>query len=123
MRLYQHSARCPFALRSFLDCNPHYWCFVPLPWNEASTENTAFLQRGSAEDPMFTYIRSASTITDYRIGRYLDRIPLPPAAYVFSYRQLQEQHLFYKKFLLSSHNQVPYAPIDLYKIAIIAVCK
>ncbi|CAF1429983.1 unnamed protein product, partial [Rotaria sordida] len=41
MRLYQHAARCPEALRSFLDCNPMYWCFIPLPWDEAVTENVA----------------------------------------------------------------------------------
>ncbi|CAF1530777.1 unnamed protein product, partial [Rotaria sordida] len=35
MRLYPHSARCPEALRSFLDCNPMYWCSIPLPWEEA----------------------------------------------------------------------------------------
>ncbi|CAF4634620.1 unnamed protein product, partial [Rotaria magnacalcarata] len=40
MRLYQHSARCPVALRSFLDCNPIYWCFIPVLWSEALAENS-----------------------------------------------------------------------------------
>ncbi|CAF4326958.1 unnamed protein product, partial [Rotaria sordida] len=51
MRFYQHSARCPEALRSFLDCNPMYWCFIPLPWDEAVTENVVNRQGNSTTDP------------------------------------------------------------------------
>ncbi|CAF3980756.1 unnamed protein product [Rotaria sordida] len=50
MRLYQHSARCPAVLRSFLDCNPTYWCFIPIPWDEAVTENTANRPGNSTTD-------------------------------------------------------------------------
>lgn len=124
MRLYQHSARCPIALRSFLDCNPEYWCFIPLRWDEALGENTTFLRRNSVENSLVAYLTDITTVADSRVQRCLDRVPLPPAAYVFSYRQLQQQRLFYKKFTLSNNNnQVPYVPIDLYKAAIIAVRK
>ncbi|CAF4502401.1 unnamed protein product [Rotaria socialis] len=39
--LYQHSARCPVALHVFLDCNPIYWCFIPLPRYEALLQDFA----------------------------------------------------------------------------------
>ncbi|CAF5154493.1 unnamed protein product, partial [Rotaria socialis] len=51
MRLYQHSARCPIALRSFLDCNPTYWCFIPLVWSEAVAENDIHWHGASNIDP------------------------------------------------------------------------
>ncbi|CAF3025410.1 unnamed protein product [Rotaria sp. Silwood2] len=97
MRLYQHSARCSIALRSFLDCNPIYWCFIPLLWEEALAENAVYYQ---------------GTI-----------VPLPPAAYGFSYGQLQKQRLFFEHFVGSSIHQLPYVALDLYKMAIIAVRK
>ena len=37
MRLYLHSTQCPVALRSFLDCNPNYWCFIPMSRHDAAT--------------------------------------------------------------------------------------
>ena len=39
MRLYQYAARCPSALRTFLDGNPRYWCFIPRPCNETMLNN------------------------------------------------------------------------------------
>lgn len=45
MRLYQHSAKCAVALRTFLDCNPNHWCFIPLHWYEAQEENLNELRR------------------------------------------------------------------------------
>ncbi|CAF1575645.1 unnamed protein product, partial [Adineta steineri] len=45
MRLYQHSARCPTALRLFLDCNPNYWCFIPMVKHEALAEDIAYIRQ------------------------------------------------------------------------------
>ena len=39
MRHYQHSARCPSALRTFLAYNPNYWPFIPLLRDEALGED------------------------------------------------------------------------------------
>ncbi|CAF5146084.1 unnamed protein product, partial [Rotaria sp. Silwood1] len=35
MKLYQHSTQCPVAMQIFLDANPQYWRFVPMPLEEA----------------------------------------------------------------------------------------
>ena len=56
MRLYQHSARCPVGLRTFLDCNPSYWCFIPLRWHDAEHENLLSMQEASNVDPEMTNI-------------------------------------------------------------------
>lgn len=47
MRIYQHSAKCPVAFRTFLDCNPSYWCFISLRWYEAEEENLNELRQSS----------------------------------------------------------------------------
>ena len=39
MLLYKHSARCSSVIQIFLDCNPHYWCFVPMLKTEEQTQN------------------------------------------------------------------------------------
>ncbi|CAF4818698.1 unnamed protein product [Rotaria sp. Silwood1] len=123
MRLYQHSARCPVALRSFLDCNPVYWCFIPLCWDEALAENTNCYRGYSVRDPDLAYIFATNATDTYQITQYLDRVPLPPTAYTFSYRQLQKQRAFFRRLILSSIHDLPYITVDLYKMAIIAVCK
>ncbi|CAF2871444.1 unnamed protein product [Rotaria sp. Silwood2] len=121
MRLYQHSARCPIALRSFLDCNPSYWCFIPLLWEEALAENTVHFRGNSTVDPDVAYAMATAAINNHRVTRCLDSVPLPPAAYAFSYRQLQKQRVFFEQLVCSSIHARPYAVLDLYKMAIIAV--
>lgn len=51
MRLYQHLAQCPVALRVFLDYNPIYWCFVPFLWEDALAESIAYLPGATTTDP------------------------------------------------------------------------
>jgi hypothetical protein len=62
-------------------------------------------------------------INNQRVANYSDHVPLPPAAYDFCYRQRQNQRLFFENFVSSSIKQLPYFSTDLYKMAIIAVCK
>lgn len=121
MRLYQHSARCPVALRSFLDCNPNYWCFIPLRWDLALGENADFRQGTTDIVPSSIQLFATTALSNPRLARCLDRVPLPPAAYTFSYQQIQQQRLFFENFLSSSIHVVPYQPLDVYKVAIIAV--
>ncbi|CAF1583837.1 unnamed protein product, partial [Adineta steineri] len=45
MRLYQHSARCPAALRLFLNCNPNYLCFIPMVRYQAQAKNIAYIRQ------------------------------------------------------------------------------
>lgn len=125
MRVYQHSARCPIALRTFLDCNPSYWCLIPLFWHEALADNRRYFHAidDTTTDPEVLDIMATASVDNPRIARYLDRVPLPPAAYAFSYRQRQEQRLFFERFMLSNIDELPYHAVDLYKIAIIALRK
>ncbi|CAF1474635.1 unnamed protein product [Rotaria sordida] len=121
MRLYQHSARCPVALRAFLDCNPIYWCFIPLYWKDALSDNTTYYRGPTMRDPILANVVATTAIHSHRLAQYLDRVPLPPAAYVFSYRQLQKQRIFFERFVNSSIHELPYAVLDLYKMAIITI--
>ncbi|CAF1636162.1 unnamed protein product [Rotaria sp. Silwood1] len=121
MRLYQHSARCPAALRSFLDCNPMYWCFIPQSWNVALEENVSYFPNASTTDPNLAAVMATTAIDNRRVAFYLDNVPLPPAAYAFSYPQIQKQRSFFEQFVAYSIHQRPYIDLDLYKVAIIAV--
>ncbi|CAF2081067.1 unnamed protein product [Rotaria magnacalcarata] len=121
MRLYQHSARCPIALRSFLDCNPTYWCFIPLVWSEAVAENDIHWHGASNIDPTFVHVLTTFATSNRRVARSLERVPLPPGRYAFSHRQVKQQRLFFEQFHSSPINQLPYMTLDLYKMAIIAV--
>ncbi|CAF1492369.1 unnamed protein product [Rotaria sordida] len=121
MRLYQHSARCPEALRSFLDCNPMYRCFIPLPVDEAATENVANRPGTSTTDPNLDAVIATTAVDNRRVANYLDNVPLPPTSYAFSYRQIKQQRLFFEQLVTSSIHYRPSIKLDLYNIAIIAV--
>lgn len=130
MRLYQHSARCPVALRSFLDCNPDYWCFIPLLHHEAEAENFANAEerRKKASDSKVVDLELSSIIAvaaigNHRVTRCLDHVPLPPAAYAFSDEQRKQQRSYFEAFLNSDIDQAPYSSLDMFKVAVIAVCK
>ena len=124
MRLYEHAARCPIALRLFLDCNPDYWCFIPLLWHDAQAENIVFLQERSTSkivDLDVTNVIAIATNGNHQVADSLNRVPLTPIRYAFSYQQRQQQRLFFEQFLSLPVDQLPYSPVDLHKVAIIAV--
>ncbi|CAF1291891.1 unnamed protein product [Rotaria sp. Silwood1] len=123
MRLYQHSARCPVALRSFLECNPKYWCFVPLHRDDALADNAAYHNRNSTIDSELVDRMGMTPIDSRRVDHYLQHVPKSPVAYAFSYGQVQKQRIFFENFVSSHIHQLPYHTIDLYKMAIIAVRK
>ena len=108
MRLYQHSARCPSALRAFLDCHRDYWCFIPQLACDAAADNAPHV----AGDP-----------EDRRVTTYLERVPLPPAAYAFSSRQRNEQRSFFEWFVALPRRHPCVVFVDLFKAAPIAVRK
>ncbi|CAF1469686.1 unnamed protein product [Rotaria magnacalcarata] len=121
MRLYQHSARCPVALRSFLDCNPIYWCFIPVLWSEALAENSVHTRGTSDTDLLLLQVLTSTAVGNRRLANYLDCVPLSPAAYVFSNQQVKQQRSFFQQFISCTNDQLPYLTLDLYKVAIIAV--
>ena len=127
MRLYRHLARYPVALRSFLSSNPNYWCFIPLPWEEALADNIVYLPNASTTNSQLMTMMSHS-FTDYQeVAGHLDYVSLPPATYTFSYRQRQNQRQFFERLSHSTsfltNNSMPYTPLDLYKVSIIAIRK
>jgi hypothetical protein len=130
MRLYQHSAGCPVALRSFLDCNPIYWFFIPQLWHEAISENIVYLREREREtktsnptDPELDSVVMMGAMDNQRVARCFEYLPSPPAVYTFSYRQRQDQRLFFENFFSSSMQQLPYSSLDLYKMPVIVICK
>ena len=130
MRLYQHAARCPAALRLFLDCNPDYWCFIPLLWHDAQVENIAYLQERNSSstsskivDLDVTNVMTIATIGNHQVTDCLNHVPLTPIRYAFSYQQRQQHCLFFEQFLSLPIDQLPCSPVDLYKVAPIAVRK
>jgi hypothetical protein len=123
MRLYQHSSRCPVALRSFLDCNPTYWCFVPLLCNEAMDENITHPQESPDIDPELHNVIMMDAHVDARVTLKVEHVPIPPATYAFSYRQRELQRFFFETLTSPSMRPLPYSTLDLYKVTIIAVRK
>lgn len=121
MRLYQHSARCPTVLRSFLACNPGYECFIPQRSGEALAENARHFRSTTDEDPTVVALLATAGVEDERVARYLDLVPAPPTSYAFSYRQIQKQCAFFERLLTTSIQQLPYHAFDLYQMAIVAV--
>lgn len=114
MRLYQHSAHCPVALRTFLDCNPMYWCFIPIPWDQSPTRDVPHPTNN--RQPLRTVDRA-------QVMRYLRHVPGPPTAHFFSQRQRQMQHSFFEYFLSLDNEQSPYRALDLFRVKIIVVRK
>ena len=123
MRLYEHSARCPVALRAFLDCNPMYWCFIPHLWNQNMVINFSFMGEPSHRQSEVDHLIQYGVIENPRVAYYLNRVPLPPSAYVFSYRQRQQQRFFFRNLVTGIYGDSPMVALDLYKISILAVCK
>ena len=115
MRLYQHSAHCSVALRAFLDDNPMYWCFIPIPWDQSPT----------TDDPHPTdNPPPVRTIDRAQVMRCLRHVPAPPTAHFFSQRQRKMQHSFFDYFLSLDHEQQrPYRALDLFRVNIIVVRK
>lgn len=137
MRLYIHSARCPVALRTFLDCNPNYWCFIPMSWHDAADDDLNHFRSRRALTSSSSNKTGATTVSDVeasnfiamgaidneRVASYLEHVPLSPAAYKFSYQQRKKQRLFFEQFLATPLQQQPYSVVDLYQMKIIAVRK
>lgn len=121
MRLYRHSTLCGTAMQMFLDCNPQYWCCVPMKHTVAENDDRIYQQIPST----INIIANQSSINrknirgDEEVQWYMYNLPLPPAGYRFSQRQQHQQYLFFK------YNQdfiMPSSHLDLYNATIIFVC-
>ena len=105
MRLYQHSMRCSAAVQLFLDCNPQYWCFIPMLEDDVNRQN-----QYTATHPMSNGNRS--------LEERLTDVPQCPEGYQFSRRQLAKQYEYFAKQL---DRQPPHPDLNLYQAKIIAL--
>ena len=121
--VYKHSAHCSAAIQMFVDCNPQYWCFVPMPRIEAQKQN---LTAGLAADSTIFDSRSTSLLTsqtrrDQEASTYMHHLPAVPSEnYAFSawQRSKQLQTFKHKRDCLT-----PNIHLDLYDAAIVTVRK
>lgn len=115
MRLYQHSVHCNVAMRAFLDANPRYWCFIPIPWDQSPTTDGP---------PLTDHAPPVHTVDRAQVMRCLRHVPRPPTAHYFSQQQRTLQHSFFEYFLSLDHEQQQrsYRALDLFRVNIIVVC-
>ena len=90
--------------------------------SSSSSNTTSETTNLSSNVEVINIIRTG-TIDNRRVEHYLEHVPLPPAAYVFSYQQRKQQRLFFEQFLFTPVQQQFYSEVDLYQMKIIAVCK
>jgi hypothetical protein len=111
--LYQHSARCSAAMQLFLDQNPDYWCFVPMPLAESNLTGRSIQQSSMVQaEPVW--------VRDNEEVRFLvANVPEPPLGFSFSHWQRQQQARFFK---WAQDRIVPLDNVDLYNADIVAVC-
>jgi hypothetical protein len=58
-----------------------------------------------------------------RMANYLHRVPLPPARYMFTYQQRQEQRIFFRRLIPRKNDVSPYIPLDMHQYRMIIICK
>jgi hypothetical protein len=123
MRLYQHSAHCPVALRLFLDRNPNYWCFIPMLEDETSKEDDLYMKNIRATCSEIIMMLPTGTEHQRKVADLLYHVPSSSTKNKFSRVQSHEQRLFFDRFLTSAVDELPYIETDLYQMKMIAVCK
>ena len=122
MLLYRHSTRCSMAMQWFLDCNPHFWQFVPMVNERARAENELDrLHPALAATSVATPVPVVHLRSNTEASAYLaDMPPLPSSSYVFSNGQCARQVQTFK----DRRNTLPFCKdLDLYNATIIAVCQ
>lgn len=127
MRHYQHLAHCPAALQLFLERNPNYWCFISMSEEELLVEDTIYRQtvrsNTPANRPLISSIPATFTHQHRKVSELLQFLPLAPAGRYFSALQLQQQRLFFDRYLSTPIDEPPFVETDMYQMKIIAVCK
>ena len=134
--VYQHSARCPYAMQRFLDANPTYACLVPMPWHEAKiadasassisisvAANIRELQQSPAfvaKTMFFAPVLGDMTRSRQEAGWLSKSVPKPPSGFRFSARQIRQQIEFFEQKKDSRTH--PLNLVDFYSYAIVAVC-
>ena len=119
--LYQHSARCPAILQLFLDRNPSYWCFIPVPIDRSVRPGTRAPPQPlppPTEQTALAVIRMTRR-NDALALRLSNNVPRPIVDYEFRHEHFVEQRLFFKYGkdydLINVHN------LQFHHAAIVAV--
>ena len=133
MLVYKHAARCPWTIQIFLNFNPVYECFIPMTITEAGQKNRKYVPPSSlvfhdvvnptsiASKDREAIVGSATTRSDEMVRSCMRNIPLVPPGYTFSTRQRIQQFQYFKAKHDIKIGQDP--TIDLFNVAIIAVCE
>ena len=121
MLLYQHSVRCSAAMQMFLDCNPHYWCFVPVLKTEVEEQHPICDQSFDRCSLILTTPLDSNLheCPDSEVSSYVNNLPpMPSENYTFSNSQREKQSQFFKE--KCQHRQ-PNLQLDLYNATIVAL--
>jgi hypothetical protein len=99
--LCQHAARCPKLMQAFLDCNPAFWCFVPIPTDRTLRASMFAPPEQLLQQPLGQITTTVTPLPPERRNetlsmRFTNNIPKPPGKYVFKREQFTEQKLFFK---------------------------
>lgn len=109
MKLYQHSTQCRVAWQCFLDRNPEYWPFIPMPIDSVNETDQVIIDEQQIKRRSYEQARI-----------YVDALPKPPAGFIFTEQQKREQLRFFqlKKDMIAFDLDT-----DLYRSSVISVCK
>ena len=102
-------------MQIFLDANPRYWRFVPMPSDEAERPEQRRIQRPVFSDEHDWNLRSRADCQTC-----VETVPKPSAGYVFSNRQILLQTQYFHK---KQDKTPPNDKIDLYQATVVVVCK
>ena len=72
-----------------------YWCFIPRPCNETMLNNFNCLGEPRERPSEMDHLVRNGVIEDRRLVHYLERVPLPPTGFMFSYQDRQQQRFFF----------------------------
>ena len=133
MSLYKHAARCPWTIQLFLQYNPSYWRFIPVTINEAMQHDRNYVlpkhlilhdnvnPTSIGSRNRYDIQKTQNTRSDEQVRTCMRQIPPLPTGYTFSIRQRIEQFQYFKN--LSDTKVKLNGSIDLFNVAVIAVCK
>ena len=64
------------------DCNPNYWCFIPIAWEDVLFDDLCHFREGSDDtEPHATETNEIDDDDDDdpQLQNYIERVPVPPS--------------------------------------------